>query len=245
MKHFDYSLQEVLTRYVWCDESPKEHYLKKLLNECPNNDKSQLLNWEWTKDSVTYTPLQHAANKGHGKILAILISAFDGSKARLQILKSKLPTPLHIAAEKGHTGAVKEILECLRPEEQQNLISARDFNEKTALHAASSSGSLETVRSIISAINHAQLFEIISAQDKRRRTAIHTASEAGHTDTVAAILDHLTCELISIKDDENQTASQLARTFGHKRIYDMLYKCEHATEQHSGEFIGFQWVTFL
>jgi hypothetical protein len=82
--------------------------LKELLTEHPELINSPRHSSQRTKPSRTddYSPLHHAAERGHDKIVAYLIE----KKAHVNADGGGGWTPLHVAAERGHLAIVKQLV---------------------------------------------------------------------------------------------------------------------------------------
>ena len=81
-------------------------------------------------------------------------------------------TALHVAARKGHTDKVRELLKTGAD------VNAWDKHRVTALHRAAWKGHTDTVRELLK--NGAD----VNARDKYGQTALHRAAYRGHIDTL-------------------------------------------------------------
>ncbi|WP_243517487.1 MULTISPECIES: ankyrin repeat domain-containing protein [unclassified Candidatus Cardinium] len=121
-------------------------------------------------------------------------------------------TALHLAAEKGYTEVVKEILN-----NKQIKIDINSQNEdgNTALHIATMKGRTEVAKLLINKekIN-------VNAQNKEGYTPLHLAALNGHTEIVKELLENDKINLDANKS--GQTALHLAAREGHTEVVQTL-----------------------
>ncbi len=114
------------------------------------------------EDALGRTPLSFAAEKGHVKVLELLVA----KHARLDARDKKGMTPLHWATINSRTQAAKALID------HGATVAFRDLSKKTAMHFASIAGSVELLQLLIS-----------------RGIDIQTASDQGHTPLHLAVMN--------------------------------------------------------
>jgi ankyrin repeat protein len=123
------------------------------------------------KDNNGWTPLHAAVNKGHVKVVKVLIKA-GANKEDYRF------TPLHFAAYWGHTEIAKVLIDT------GANTNAREYDEgRTPLHFAASEGHTEVVKVLLAAGAN------VNARDNDKgRTALHEAASEGHTEIIKVLL---------------------------------------------------------
>lgn len=131
---------------------------------------------DWTKDGKV-TDYQRASlhyavrnTTSNGvEILKLLLA----SKADVNVRSQERQTPLHFAADSGHTNAVRLLIE------RKADLNAQRWDLKTPLHLAASNGHLEVVRLLVD--NGA----LINAKDRYKNTPLMCAVVAKRKETEA------------------------------------------------------------
>ena len=126
-----------------------------------------------------WTPLELAAEGGHGEIVELLIVAGADLHARtVPMLGGGGWTPLHAAARQGH----REIVELLIANGTD--VNARDSTGKSSLHDAALEGHKEIVELLI--IKGADL----NAESGYYGTPLHVAAGIGHKEIVELLISN-------------------------------------------------------
>ncbi|XP_068231368.1 putative ankyrin repeat protein RF_0381 isoform X2 [Palaemon carinicauda] len=86
-------------------------------------------------------------------------------------------TPLHAAAENGHEGVARVLLQ------SEAFVNARDINERTPLHAAAENGHEGVARVLL------QSEAVVNARDIQGLTPIHIAALYGHVSVFRLLLN--------------------------------------------------------
>ena len=122
-------------------------------------------------------------------------------------------TPIHIAAEKGHTEVVKTFVNCVE------CPNPPDHNGRTPLHIAALNGHIEIVKSLAGFCT-----TTANSPEINGWTPIHLAARKGHTEIVKV--------LINFTDKPNMPAGllkwtpiHLAAMNGHIEVVDVLVSC--------------------
>ncbi|KAL7809400.1 ankyrin repeat-containing domain protein [Trichoderma aethiopicum] len=132
------------------------------------------------------TPLHVAALEGSVPIIRALLLGYDSEREAefVSMVDNDGKTAIHLAAERGHSDVIEELLEHSRLRHAA-VIDKQDQEDRTALFLASANGHLDVVRQLIRAGS------IIYRTDKDRHMAIHLAARGGHLDVVRLLLDQL------------------------------------------------------
>lgn len=178
------------------------------------------------QDEDMWTALHEASNKGHSKIVEILLQR----QADVGMRNHDEQTPLHLASKKGNENVVKQLLEA------KAKVEAKDKDGRTALHLASGAGpedyskhegergpdglsSEERGMAEFYTGRHAAVVELLlkhgaqpDAKTNKNETALHLAATRGDPDRLGLILGSMGQEHMSIENDEGRTALYLACT---------------------------------
>ncbi|OAA48081.1 Ankyrin repeat-containing domain protein [Beauveria brongniartii RCEF 3172] len=140
-----------------------------------------------------------------------MLKCLENPGAILMIQDRYRNTPLHRAAERGNTGSLKVMLECLQ-ERAGTAMVMLGWNNRTPLHCAASRGDAAMVKMMLEYLEE-EYGEIMTMQDEepafdfdpndgtRRggKTPLHcAAAENGNEATVVAILDYLAKTSIAV-----------------------------------------------
>ena len=117
-------------------------------------------------------------------------------------------TPLRFAAGYGHVKVVRVLLEGGANVERANA------NQRTALHRAACYGYLEVCRLLL------DWGAKVDPLDRWRGTPLHRAARNGHLSVVKLLVERGAD--VRLKNNEGQTASDVARRFRNKDVADWL-----------------------
>ncbi|KAF7128361.1 hypothetical protein CNMCM5793_003091 [Aspergillus hiratsukae] len=127
------------------------------------------------QDEEGYTALHHAASKGHGDVVAMLLAS---GMTRADVPSKTRVTPLWLAASHGHL----DVLQILA-QRQANIEAKESVTRLTPLHKAAGHGHHAVVELLID--RGAKL----ESKDAGGRTALSWAIRNGHPDTVQLLLE--------------------------------------------------------
>ena len=122
------------------------------------------------------TALHAAARNGIREVMHDLVEAAHGD---LNIQDGNGYTPLHLAAEHGHVGAIEELIAAGAP---VNFMA--NFLLGTPLHRAANQGHTDVALALI----HAGANIDVMARGLEGETPLHLAALRGHNDTVRALI---------------------------------------------------------
>lgn len=157
-------------------------------------------------DQNGYTPLHHAANKGHIKVVKLLLGT-KGSEVNIQPKFQN--SPLLLAASNGHEAIVKLLLD------QGADLEAKGNNGQTPLSCAADRGQEAIVKLLL---NRGANLE---AKDSLlRQTPLSWAAKRGHEAIVKLLLDRGAD--LDAKDNNGQTPLSWAADRGHEAVMKLL-----------------------
>ena len=137
---------------------------------------------------------------------------------------------LHCAAMRGHTGVIKQLIDLVKPNQQDEcklLQHANDPQIQTLLDATTTSANkCAEIWSMIQNIRRDNYFNsnylgFINGVRGDGRTALHMAANEGHTDAVIQLLQ-ASPSLLIMRDNKGDTALHCAAANGHLFIVDLL-----------------------
>ena len=153
------------------------------------------------KDEEGFTPLYHAAEKGHFTLCDFIVARVSDKNPG----KSNGNTPLHIAAQNGHYDICKLIVEKVSNKNPKN------DGEFTPLYVAAQNGFLDICKLIIENVKDK------NPANKSGLTPLHTAAAAGHFKICNFIIENL-----KVKNPPNpitgRTPLHYAAHYGHLKI---------------------------
>lgn len=130
--------------------------------------------------------------------------------ANINAVDERRYTPVHYAAEAGHTDAVMALLE--------NCGNARAYFGMIALHSAAKGGQRDTVHELIMSGFDANTL------DSHEYTPLHVASEKGHVETVKKLLEHGARNDITANKFRGETALHRAAGAGRADVVvELIY----------------------
>lgn len=127
------------------------------------------------QDEEGYTALHHAAIKGHGGVVAMLLGS---GNTKIDIPSKTRVTPLWLAANHGHFDLVRVLTE-----RQANLEASESSSQRTPLSQAASNGHQAVVGFLVD--RRANL----EAKDAGGRTPLSWAVMNEHLDTIELLLE--------------------------------------------------------
>jgi ankyrin repeat protein len=152
------------------------------------------------------TPLQHAARRGHGTVMRLLLE-HSAKTNSYEYGVRQLPA-IHIFAESGNEMAVRICLD------HGMHLAGAGKEQQTPLHLAAAEGNDGVVRLLLSAGADCE------AKDIHGRCALTWAASRGHCVVVRSLLDH--GARIELKDRNLAAAWRLAGERGHEKVKKML-----------------------
>lgn len=157
------------------------------------------------RDECSNSPLHKAASLGHLRIVRCLID----HGADLFCKNDMEQTPIHMAAVKGCTSVVREIVN-----REKNTVSDGDEDSNTALHLAATGGHIKLVEALLN----------LGAEPEVRNSALRTplacAARHGHLKTVKILAE--SDAVIDAPDKLNMTPLLLAAHNGHANVVEYL-----------------------
>jgi ankyrin repeat protein len=175
------------------------------------------------EDKHGMTPAQYAARGGDRWREAILLchkTSLDGTALPAWVLadwaNNKL---LRIAAQSGHEGVVRVLLELLG----RNAFLGFDYTGETLLHQAARDGFTGITRLLL---ENRPVRADVNSMDCGR-TPLHLAALGGHTETVRELLKHgadarITAPDLTMRYGDDKTALQFAEQKGHVGVVQIL-----------------------
>jgi ankyrin repeat protein len=133
------------------------------------------------------------------------------SETNVNVLDSEQRTPLHYAAQHGHSGLVQTLLQ-----NQSINVNASDSRGGTPLHYASSGGHTDTVKVLL---RHQSIQ--INLRDKDGRSPLHLAIREGQEAIVHLLQDRPDID-VNVPDLIQRTPLHLATYFGQTQIAQAL-----------------------
>lgn len=140
-----------------------------------------------------------ASNSGKSLIGSNSWKRFDKKKYLKQVTGRHNDTELHLAAQRGDVGAIRQIMADIDAQ-MMGTVSGADFDAEVA----------EIRLAIVNEVN--ELGE----------TALFTAAEKGHLDVVKELLQYTTKEGISLKNKSGFDPLHIAANQGHQAIVQVL-----------------------
>jgi ankyrin repeat protein len=125
------------------------------------------------KGGYEVTPLHASADRGHTRVLSLLIGHFPD----ICIRGVWGQTPLHRAARQGHLEIEQQLLS------RSASVNALDDDGWTPLHSAAMHGQVEFARVLLG------YKALIDAQTNRGKSPLHLASIFGHVELVTLLLE--------------------------------------------------------
>lgn len=159
------------------------------------------------------SPLALAAERGHEKVVAILIQRHDVDVNSPDINHR---TPLSGAAGNGQAEVVKLLLESPR----RVAVNSRDINNRTALSWAADNGVARVVQLLLGQLPK-QSVDVNSKDSEYGRSALHWATESGNGAVVELLLGVDGLDVDST-DKHDRTPLSKAAQNGYEEVAQML-----------------------
>ncbi|KAM0689613.1 hypothetical protein Q7P36_010484 [Cladosporium allicinum] len=167
----------------------------------------------WFKSKVDHvdrllhkTPLQHAARRGHGAVMRMLLEHSAMANSYGYGIR-QLPA-IHIFAESGNEMAVRICID------HGFALTGAGTEQQTPLHLAAAEGHDALVKLLLGAGADCE------AKDIHGRTALMWAAFRGYGVVVRSLLDH--GAVVESRDHDEKTAWGLAVARGHKHVARIL-----------------------
>ncbi|WCJ27558.1 Ankyrin repeat family protein [Euphorbia peplus] len=202
------------------DEVVRNHRKVKGSNSCSNLF-LEIPSPRWSPASGS-TPRANLVFSNSGKALVVSSSskslAFSNSGKRYdkkyvkQVTGRFHDTELHLAAQRGDLGAVKQILTEI-DSQMMGTLSGADFDAEVA----------EIRAAIVNEVN--ELGE----------TALFSAAEKGHLDVVLELLQYSTKEALTLKNRSGLDPLHVAANQGHQGIVQVLLEYEPSLSKTTGQ----------
>ena len=167
----------------------------------------------WFKSKVDHvdrllhkTPLQHAARRGHGAVMRMLLE--HSVMANSYGYGDRQLPAVHIFAESGNEMAVRICID------HGLHLTGAGTDQQTPLHLAAAEGHDALVKLLLGAGADCE------AKDIHGRTALMWAAFSGYGVVVRSLLDH--GAVVESRDHDEKTAWGLAVARGHKHVARML-----------------------
>jgi serine/threonine-protein phosphatase 6 regulatory ankyrin repeat subunit B len=154
------------------------------------------------------TALFYAAEKGHGEIVALLLS----QRAQVETTDENGVTPLMAAACHGHVGVLKMLLQHMGGQG----LDERDHLGRTALFYAYIGGHEEIVAFLLS--QQAQ----VDITDEDGMNPFMAAASSGHVGVMKMLLQHMGGQRLDEADEKGWTALFYAYIGGHEEMVAFL-----------------------
>ncbi len=164
-------------------------------------------------DKTCGTALYHASSEGYGEIVEILMSHGADVEAKIECGALAGKTPLHGAAELGHTLIVQALIA------HGAMINVVDKEGLTPLHFAAENGRKDVVEVLCA---HGA---DIQARDKNSRIPLHLAAMRGGSGIVGALISHAhdsAINEINAKDKNGRTPLHCADGKEYKEVVEAL-----------------------
>ncbi|XP_078344794.1 uncharacterized protein LOC144630320 isoform X2 [Oculina patagonica] len=165
------------------------------------------------------TVLHTAANENEGIDIIKLILKCNG--VDVNALDGFGNTPVKLAAEKGNSDAVRLLME------NGADVTIADKGENITLHVAAKKGHVQVLEMLLNKLANTG---IIGKQNKDRNTPLHLAVESQSQHCVAMLLNSGAASTMDVKNENGQTAAELAKDYGEKEIIKFLENPQKAKE---------------
>ncbi|XP_078344012.1 uncharacterized protein LOC144629654 [Oculina patagonica] len=165
------------------------------------------------------TVLHTAADQNEGIDIITLILKCNGVDANA--LDGFGNTPIKLAAEKGNSDAVRLLME------NGAEVTIADKGENTTLHVAAKKGHIQVLEMLLIKVANTG---IIGKQNKDKKTPLHLAVESKSQHCVAMLLNSGAASTMDVKNENGQTAAELAKDEGDKEIINFLENPQKAKE---------------
>ncbi|THG15842.1 hypothetical protein TEA_023865 [Camellia sinensis var. sinensis] len=125
-------------------------------------------------------------------------------------------SPLHVAASRGHTQFVQQLLNS-----NSELAGVFDSEHRSALHLASAKVKYNQEETLILLVENVECYDLINATDSNGNTLLHVAV-FNNKFTLAKLLLDRNVELAEALNSQHQSALHLASAKGYIEIVEAL-----------------------
>ncbi len=184
-----------------------------------------------------FTPLHYACRHGEVEVTSLLITQY---KYSVKSLSKHGQTPVHLAAQYGHTDNLEVLVECSKisqaetegtttePRHSSSAIDThRDEHGNTPLHSAASHGQPIALKYLVN-----EFHSNPACTNENGETPLHLAAQNGHLDVAKCLVDEESCPT-SPTDEQGRTPLYLAAGTGQLEVVRYLIE-EKKCDPHTG-----------
>ncbi|XP_068105278.1 histone-lysine N-methyltransferase EHMT1 isoform X2 [Hyperolius riggenbachi] len=216
-------------------------------NDLPNAGKSPILPPGHVKETLEtallaldsekpkklrFHPKQLYFSARQGELQKVLLMLVDGIDPNYKMDQHGRRTPLHAAAEMGHTDICHMLVQA-----GANLDNCGE-DQRTPLMDSAENNHLETVKYLVKA------GALLDPKDIEGSTCLHLASKKGHYDVVKYLLSHAEMD-VNCQDDGGWTPMIWATEYKHVDLVKLLHSCgADINIRDNEENICLHWAAF-